>query len=150
MLENNKTILKSQLKFRSDAHNAFTEKVNKIGFSLNDFKRAQVPERVISYPHGVGLGIFCKQELTRHPKIKNDYNDWLWPQIPDHLYVILIVGGSGSGKMNALLGQILHKPDIDKIFLCVKDPCVKIWVSDKNSEEAGLKHFKEPKAFIEY
>ena len=73
-----------------------------------------------------------------------------WPQIPDHLYVILIVGGCGSGKMNALLGQILHKPDIDKIFLCVKDPCVRISVSHKNSEEAGLKHFKEPKAFIEY
>ena len=75
MLENNKTILKSQQKFRSDAHNVLTEKVNKIAFSLNDFKRAQVPDGVISYPRGVGLGIFCKQELTRHPKIKNEYND---------------------------------------------------------------------------
>ena len=26
-----------------------------------------------------------------------------WPQIPDHLYRILTVRGSGSGKTNALL-----------------------------------------------
>ena len=29
------------------------------------------------------------------------------PQIPDHLYGILIVGGSGSGKTNALLKELL-------------------------------------------
>ena len=26
-----------------------------------------------------------------------------WPEIPDHPYSILIVGGSGSGETNALL-----------------------------------------------
>ena len=26
-----------------------------------------------------------------------------WPYIPDHPYRILIIGGSGSGKANALL-----------------------------------------------
>ena len=26
-----------------------------------------------------------------------------WPYIPDHPYRILIIGGSGSGKINALL-----------------------------------------------
>ena len=29
-----------------------------------------------------------------------------WPHIPDHPYQILIVGGSGSGKTNALLNLI--------------------------------------------
>ena len=29
-----------------------------------------------------------------------------WPYIPDHPYRILIVGGSGSGKTNALLNLI--------------------------------------------
>ena len=29
-----------------------------------------------------------------------------WPYIPEHPYRILIVGGSGSGKTNAL--QIIH------------------------------------------
>ena len=29
-----------------------------------------------------------------------------WPQIPDHSYRILITGGPGSGKTNALLNVI--------------------------------------------
>ena len=31
-----------------------------------------------------------------------------WPEIPDHAYKISIVGGSGSGKTNALLNLINH------------------------------------------
>ena len=34
-----------------------------------------------------------------------------WPYIPDHPYRILIVGGSGSGKTNALLNLINNQPD---------------------------------------
>ena len=44
------------------------------------------------------------------------------PHIPDHPYQLLIVGGSGSGKTNALLNLINNQPDIDKIYLYVKDP----------------------------
>ena len=35
----------------------------------------------------------------------------------DHPYRILIVGGSGSRKTNALINLIKNKPDIDKIYL---------------------------------
>ena len=46
-----------------------------------------------------------------------------WPYIPDHPYRILIIGGSGSGKTNAILNLIKHqRPDINKIYLYVKDP----------------------------
>ena len=45
-----------------------------------------------------------------------------WPQIPDHPYRILIIGGSGSGKTNSLFNLINYQPDIDKMYLCVKDP----------------------------
>ena len=45
-----------------------------------------------------------------------------WPQIPDHPYRILIIGGSGSGKTNSLFNLIIDQPDIDKICLCAKDP----------------------------
>ena len=35
---------------------------------------------------------------------------------------MLIVGGSGSGKTNALLNLINNQADIDKIYLYSKDP----------------------------
>ena len=41
-----------------------------------------------------------------------------WPYIPDHLYRILIIGGSGSRKANVLLNLIKHyPPDFEKIYL---------------------------------
>ena len=45
-----------------------------------------------------------------------------WPKIPHHPCQILIIAGSGSGKTNALLNLINHEPDINKIYLCAKDP----------------------------
>ena len=43
-----------------------------------------------------------------------------WPEILDHLYRILIAGGSGSGKTDALLNLINHEPDTDKIIYMLK------------------------------
>ena len=43
-------------------------------------------------------------------------------EIPDHSYRMLIVGGSGSGKTNALLNLINHKSNIDKKNLYAKIP----------------------------
>ena len=45
-----------------------------------------------------------------------------WPYTPDHPYIILILGGSGSGKTNELLKLIQDQPKIDKIYLYAKDP----------------------------
>ena len=45
-----------------------------------------------------------------------------WPYILDHPYSILIIGGSGSGKINALLNLRNNQPNIDKIYLYAKDP----------------------------
>ena len=44
-----------------------------------------------------------------------------WPYIPDHLYSILIIRGSGSGKTNTLIHLINEQRDIDKIYLYAKD-----------------------------
>ena len=44
------------------------------------------------------------------------------PEIPEHPYRILIVGGSGSGKTNVVLNLRNYETDFDKIYLCVKDP----------------------------
>ena len=74
-----------------------------------------------------------------------------WPYIPDHPYRILIIGGSGSGKTNALLNLINNQPDIDKIYLYTKDPHeAKYQHLIKKREKVGLGHFNDPKAFIEY
>ena len=74
-----------------------------------------------------------------------------WPYIPNHPYRILIIGGSGSGKTNALLNLINNQPDIDKIYLYAKDPYeAKYQFLINKRESTGLKHFNDPKAFIEY
>ena len=44
-----------------------------------------------------------------------------WSFIPHHPYRILIIGGSGSGKINALLNLIKEQYDIDKIYLYAKN-----------------------------
>ena len=74
-----------------------------------------------------------------------------WPHIPDHPYRILIIGGSGSGKTNALLNLINNQPDIDKIYLYAKDLYEdKYEFLIKRRENIGVKYFNDPKAFIEY
>ena len=74
-----------------------------------------------------------------------------WPVTPDHPYRKLIVGGSGSGKTNALLNLINHEPDIDKLFLYAKDPCeAKFQLVINKRESTGLKYLNDFKAFIEY
>ena len=52
--------------------------------------------------------------------------------------------------MNTLLSLINHQPDVDKIYLYVNYPCKpKYQYLIQKHEEVDLKHFKDPKAFIE-
>ena len=51
----------------------------------------------------------------------NEEHSEKWPYIPNDPYRILIIGGSGSGKTNALLHLINEQKDIDKIYLYAKD-----------------------------
>ena len=87
-------------------------------------------------------------EYTNENKIKHNSK---WPYIPDHLYRILIVGGSGSGKTNALLNLTNNQLDIDKIYLYAKDPYeAKYQYLINKREKVGLDHFDYHEAFIEY
>ena len=82
---------------------------------------------------------------------KTEHNQQLLPYISDHPYRILIIGGSGWGKTNALLNLINNQSDIDKICLHVKDPYeAKYQFLITKRESTGLNHFNDPKVFIEY
>ena len=48
-LLNNEMILKSQQRFKSEAHNVYTKEINKIALSSNDDKRLQYFDRITSY-----------------------------------------------------------------------------------------------------
>ena len=77
-----------------------------------------------------------------------------WPYIPDLPYRMLIIGGSGSGKTNALLNLKKEQDSdnlIDKIYLYAKDlskPNYQFLI--KKREDVEIKHLNDSKAFIEY
>ena len=53
----------SQLRFKSDHHNVYTEEVNKIALSSNDNKRLQTFDRVTTYPYGTNTFKVCESEM---------------------------------------------------------------------------------------
>ena len=87
-------------------------------------------------------------DYTNENKTEHNLN---WTYIPDHPYRILIVGGSGSGKTNALLNLIKNHEDIDKIYLYAKDPYeAKYQYLINKREKVALNHYSDPKAFMDY
>ena len=71
-------------------------------------------------------------------------------EIPDHSYRMLIVGGSGYGKTNALLNLINHKPDIDKKFLYAKIPYkAKYQLLINKRKSTSLKYLNDSKFNME-
>ena len=59
-LFNNKTILQSELRVKSDHHNVYTEEVNKITLSSNDDKRLQTFDKVTTYQYGANAFEVCE------------------------------------------------------------------------------------------
>ena len=91
----------------------------------------------------INFGEYNNENITEHNS--------KWPHIPDHPYGILIIGGSGSEKTNALLNLINNQPDMDKIYLYPKDPYEsKYQYLINKREKVGLDHLKNPRAFMEY
>ena len=117
-------MLKSQQRFKSDYDNEYTEQINEIALSSNHDKRLQTFDRITSHPYGTNAFKACENEMLSKILMINFDNyanenktehNLKWPYISEHPYRILIIGGSGSGKIN-------NQPDIDKIYLYAKDP----------------------------
>ena len=71
--------------------------------------------------------------------------------MPGDPYRILILGGSGSGKTNALSNLVNNQSYIDKIYLDAKGPFeAKYQHLINKREKVGLKHYVDPKGFIRY
>ena len=62
-LFNDKIILKSQQRFKSDHHEVYTEEVNKNTLSSDDDKRLQTFNRVTTYPYGTPAVKVCESEM---------------------------------------------------------------------------------------
>ena len=62
-LFNDKVIIKSQQRFRSDHHRVYTEEVNKIALSSNDDKRIQTFDKVSTFPYGTNAFKVCMSEM---------------------------------------------------------------------------------------
>ena len=80
----------------------------------------------------------------------NKEHNKIWLYLPDHPYRVLIIGGSGSGKTNALLNLIKEQDYIDKLYLQAKDlsePKYEFLI--EKFEDAGTKHLNDSNAFIE-
>ena len=60
----NKTIIRSQLRFKSDHHTVYTEEANKTAISSNDDKRIQTYDKVTAYPHRASVFKVCAVEQT--------------------------------------------------------------------------------------
>ena len=91
----------------------------------------------------INFGNYINENKTKQNK------NWSYTLV--HPYRILIIGGSGSGKISVLLNLIDNQPDIDKIYLYANDPYeAKYQYLINICEKVGLKRFNDPKAFIEY
>ena len=80
--------------------------------------------------------------ITKEDVKKHNPN---WPDIPNHQYKILIVGGSKSGETNALLNLINVEADID----IEADPYeAKYQMFMKKRESTGLKYLNDSKILL--
>ena len=62
-LFNNKTIYRSQERFKNYNHNVYTEEVNNIALSSNDDKRLQTSDKITTYPYGTNAFKVCESEM---------------------------------------------------------------------------------------
>ena len=74
-IKNNKLILKTQQRFRSEKHNVFTKEINKIALSSNDDKRIQLIDLIKTYAHGTSKDLVYKEKEIKCNNIIKQYKN---------------------------------------------------------------------------
>ena len=74
-VKNNKLILKTQQRFKSERHNVFTEEINKIVLSSSDDKRMQSIDSMETYTYGTSKDLTCKKEKVKRNDIIKQYEN---------------------------------------------------------------------------
>ena len=72
-IRNNKPILKTQQRFKSEGNNVFTEEINKIALSSNDDKRTKSIDSIETYAHGTSKHVVSEKEKVKCKKLIKRY-----------------------------------------------------------------------------
>ena len=67
--------IKTQSRFKSEMHKAFTEEINKIALSSNDDKRMQSIDSTETYAHEMSKYLICKKEKIKRISIIKQYKN---------------------------------------------------------------------------
>ena len=65
-----------QLRFASDKHVVYTQRVNKVALSADDDKRIQDYDLNETFAHGSSVGVVCKQELLARAWHPDRFKNW--------------------------------------------------------------------------
>ena len=74
-----KNSLKTQQRFKSERHNIFNKKINKIALSSNYYRRMQSIDSIETYAYGSSKDVITKEEEIKCNSIIKRYNnDYIW------------------------------------------------------------------------
>ena len=73
-IRNNKAMLKTLQRLKSERHNIFTEEINKIALSSNDDKRMQSVDSIETYAYGTRKDLIREKEVIKCNNIIKFYN----------------------------------------------------------------------------
>ena len=68
----NKQTLRSQLRYKSDGHNVYTEEINKIAIRNNDDKRLQTFDGITTYQYGTAAFKVDESEIFAQNKRRSN------------------------------------------------------------------------------
>ena len=67
-LHNDKIILKSQQRLKSNHHKVYTEEINKTALSNNYDKRLQTHDKITTYIYGTNAFKVCESEMLNNKR----------------------------------------------------------------------------------